>query len=112
MSTSVSAVEDSLDAVFDALANQPRREIVSRLARGPMTTPELGRLFGFSKQALNRHVGLLDNAGLITRTAAPPPIWGTLWLTLRAERNKMRVRNLIAAVVALATLAGARRRAR
>jgi len=65
----VSAVEDSLDAVFDALANQPRREIVSRLARGPMTTPELGRLFGFSKQALNRHVGLLDNAGLITRTA-------------------------------------------
>jgi DNA-binding transcriptional ArsR family regulator len=64
----VSAADDRLDAVFDALANQPRREIVSRLARGPMTTPELGRLFGFTKQALNRHVALLDKAGLITRT--------------------------------------------
>jgi DNA-binding transcriptional ArsR family regulator len=57
-----------LDAVFDALANESRREIVARLAGGPATTPELGQLFGFSKQALSRHVGLLDGAGLVRRT--------------------------------------------
>jgi len=57
-----------LDALFDALANRPRRQIVARLASGPMTTPEVGRHFGFSKQALSRHVGVLEGAGLIERT--------------------------------------------
>jgi len=58
----------ALDTVFDALANEHRREIVMRLARGSMTTPEIGRHFGFTKQALSRHVGLLENAGLVSRT--------------------------------------------
>jgi len=57
-----------LDAVFDALANERRREIVTRLAGGSMTTPEIGRHFGFTKQALSRHVGLLESAGLVSRT--------------------------------------------
>jgi DNA-binding transcriptional ArsR family regulator len=57
-----------LGAVFDALANEPRREIVARLAKGSMTTPEIGRHFGFTRQALNRHVGILEDAGLIRRT--------------------------------------------
>jgi DNA-binding transcriptional ArsR family regulator len=57
----------ALDPIFGALANQTRREIVARLARGPMTTPAIGRLFGFSRQALSRHVGLLEQAGLIQR---------------------------------------------
>jgi DNA-binding transcriptional ArsR family regulator len=56
-----------LDGVFDALANERRREIVARLARGSMTTPEIGRYFGFTKQALSRHVGLLEGAGLVSR---------------------------------------------
>jgi DNA-binding transcriptional ArsR family regulator len=64
----VSGPAGTLDTVFDALANQPRREIITRLARGAMTTPEVGRHFGFSKQALNRHVSLLEGAGLIERT--------------------------------------------
>ena len=57
-----------LDRVFDALANEPRREIVARLSRGPMTTPDVGRHFGFSRQALSRHVSVLEAAGLIART--------------------------------------------
>jgi len=37
-----------------------------------MTTPEIGRHFGFTRQALNRHVGILEDAvdrstGLIAR---------------------------------------------
>ena len=58
----------ALDAVFDVLANERRREIVTHLARGSMTTPEIGRHFGFTKQALSRHVGLLEDAGLVSRT--------------------------------------------
>ncbi len=33
-----------------------------------MSTPEIGRQFGFSRQALNRHVGILERAGLVRRT--------------------------------------------
>jgi DNA-binding transcriptional ArsR family regulator len=64
----MSAEGAALDAVFEALSNDRRREIVTRLAGGPMTTPEIGRHFGFTKQALSRHVGLLESAGLVSRT--------------------------------------------
>jgi predicted transcriptional regulator len=64
----MSTAPSTLDSVFEALANEKRREIVTRLSRGPMTTPEIGRHFGFTKQALCRHVGLLESAGLVTRT--------------------------------------------
>jgi DNA-binding transcriptional ArsR family regulator len=64
----MSAEAASLDAVFDALANEHRREIVRRLARTPMTTPEVARHFGFTKQAMSRHVGVLESAGLVSRT--------------------------------------------
>lgn len=56
-----------LDLAFDALASAPRREIVARLAQGPTMTPELGREFDFSKQALSRHVAVLEQAGLVRR---------------------------------------------
>lgn len=56
-----------LDRVFSALASVPRREIVARLAQGPVTTPELRRDFDFSKQALSRHLQVLEDAGLAQR---------------------------------------------
>jgi DNA-binding transcriptional ArsR family regulator len=58
----------ALDIILDALANEPRREVLVRLAAGPMTTPEVGRGFGFSKQALSRHIAILESAGLVRRT--------------------------------------------
>ena len=57
----------TLDATFDALASEPRRAIVEQLGEGSLTTPELGRQFDFSKQALNRHVAVLERAGLVRR---------------------------------------------
>lgn len=57
----------TLDRVFDALANESRREIVSQLSSGSATTPELGRRFTFTKQALNRHLQVLEEAGLVER---------------------------------------------
>ncbi len=56
-----------LDRAFFALANQPRREIVAHLAKGPATRPELGRLFDFSKQALGKHVAVLEQANMVSR---------------------------------------------
>lgn len=55
------------DLVFDALANRARRDIVVRLSRGGATTPDLGRDFEITKQALSRHLRLLEDAGLIER---------------------------------------------
>jgi DNA-binding transcriptional ArsR family regulator len=60
--------EAVLGSVFDALANAQRRAILARLARGPVSTPEIASRFGFTKQALSRHLTVLENAGLIQRS--------------------------------------------
>jgi DNA-binding transcriptional ArsR family regulator len=57
----------ALDAVLTALANEHRRDIIARLSHGTMTTPAIRRQYGFTKQALSRHVGLMESAGLISR---------------------------------------------
>lgn len=56
-----------LDRTFDALANEHRRDIVRRLRGGPIDTPTIGAEYPMSKQALHRHVVVLEEAGLITR---------------------------------------------
>lgn len=58
---------EALDQVFEALASEHRRHIVGRLAAGPVETPALGAHFDMSKQALQRHLQLLEGAGLIER---------------------------------------------
>lgn len=57
----------TLDPVFDALASEHRRRIVDHLAIGPLDTPTLGAKFDMSKQALNRHLLVLEEAGLVER---------------------------------------------
>lgn len=57
----------TLDRVFDALANEARREIVTALSCGPAATPDLGEEFDISKQALSKHLQILEAAGLIAR---------------------------------------------
>lgn len=57
----------TLDPVFDALASEHRRRIVDHLAVRPLDTPTLGAKFNMSKQALNRHIVVLEDAGLIER---------------------------------------------
>lgn len=65
----MSAAPDQLDRVFSALASAPRRTIVERLAVGPTVTPTFTKEFEFSKQALSRHLKVLQSAGL-TQSAA------------------------------------------
>src|ERR1700761_3974888 len=63
-------VEDqaAIDAVFHALASQPRRELVLRLSGGPLTVGELAAPLDMSLAAAAKHVQVLERAGLIHRT--------------------------------------------
>jgi DNA-binding transcriptional ArsR family regulator len=60
--------QTALGAAFDALANEERRRILRRLARGAATTPEIASQFRFTKQAMSRHVAVLERAGLVGRS--------------------------------------------
>ena len=60
--------EAALDLAFTALGDPVRRAIVARLSRGEATVNELAELFPITKQAVSRHIGVLAEAGLITRS--------------------------------------------
>ena len=62
------AAPDAMDAVFHALASQPRRALVLRLAAGPLTVGELAAPLDMSLAAAAKHVQVLERAGLIHRT--------------------------------------------
>lgn len=62
------STDEDLDKAFMALADPVRRAIVARLSRGPATVNELAEPFSITKQAISRHIGVLEQAGLITRT--------------------------------------------
>lgn len=57
----------TLDRAFDALANDCRRDIVLRLSVQPLDTPALLDAYDMSRQAFNRHLKVLEDAGLIER---------------------------------------------
>ena len=63
------ASETELDAVFGALADSTRRAILARLAEGEATVAELAAPLPISQPAVSRHLKVLENAGLITRTS-------------------------------------------
>lgn len=62
------SADDRMDRAFLALADPVRRSLVARLSRGPATVNELADPFDISKQAVSRHIQVLEKAGLITRS--------------------------------------------
>jgi DNA-binding transcriptional ArsR family regulator len=60
--------EERLDRAFAALADPVRRQIVARLSRGPATVNELAAPFDITLQAVSKHIAVLEQAGLVTRT--------------------------------------------
>src|SRR5688500_5953978 len=57
---------DHLDAVFKALADQSRRELLDRLrAQSGQTLGELCGSLDMSRQAVSKHLGLLEAANLV-----------------------------------------------
>jgi DNA-binding transcriptional ArsR family regulator len=57
----------SLDAVFSALADPTRRDILQRLSEGEASVSELAEPFEMSLPAVSKHLGVLEDAGLVTR---------------------------------------------
>jgi len=62
------ADDDVLDRTFAALANSTRRSILARLAEGEAGVNELAEPFDLSLPAVSKHIKVLEEAGLITRT--------------------------------------------
>jgi len=59
---------DPLSVIFAALADPTRRAILTRLADGDATVTELAEPFSISLPAISRHLKVLENAGLISRS--------------------------------------------
>lgn len=58
---------DQLDAVFSALADPTRREILSRLAEEELSVTEIALPYKISQPAISKHLKVLEHAGLIVR---------------------------------------------
>ncbi len=57
-----------LSRVFAALADPTRRDMVARLAAGDATVNELAAPYAVSLQAVSKHLKVLEDAGLVSRT--------------------------------------------
>ena len=62
------ASADPLSRVFSALADPTRRDMVARLSLADATVNELAEPYDVSVQAISKHLRVLENAGLVTRT--------------------------------------------
>lgn len=61
------SASDDMDPVFDALANEHRREIMLALALQPRSISELAGLRGLTLPAIHKHVRVLENAAMVRR---------------------------------------------
>ncbi len=59
---------DPLSRVFAALADPTRRDIVARLALGDATVNQLAEPYDVTVQAVSKHLKVLGDAGLVSRT--------------------------------------------
>ena len=57
---------DELDVVLRALADPTRRSVVERLAKSPAVVSELAAPFSMALPSLMQHLGVLEDARLIT----------------------------------------------
>ena len=58
------------DAVFAALSDPTRREVIGRLAREPLSASALAGELPISRQAVAKHLAALDRAGLVAARRA------------------------------------------
>jgi DNA-binding transcriptional ArsR family regulator len=110
MSLAIEA-DEQLDRAFLALADPVRRALIARLSRGAATVNDLAEPFAITKQAVSRHIQVLEAAGLITRSRdgqrrpchlAPAALESlTGWIDtyrLEAERRFRRIDAVIAEI--------------
>ncbi len=61
---------DALSQMFAALADPTRRDLVARLTDGDATVGQLAAPYRVSVQAISKHLKVLEQAGLVSRSAA------------------------------------------
>ncbi|RKS75648.1 DNA-binding transcriptional ArsR family regulator [Motilibacter peucedani] len=59
--------DQTLDALFTALSDPTRRDIVARLSAGEATVTELAEPYSMSMQAVSQHIRVLERCGLVSR---------------------------------------------
>jgi DNA-binding transcriptional ArsR family regulator len=59
---------DQLSATFAALADPTRRAILARLLTHDASVVELAKPFHMTTRAVSKHIGVLEAAGLVTRS--------------------------------------------
>jgi DNA-binding transcriptional ArsR family regulator len=59
--------DDEVDRIFRALADRTRRDIVRRTLVGEFTVSQLASRYAMSFAAVQKHVAVLEGAGLITK---------------------------------------------
>jgi DNA-binding transcriptional ArsR family regulator len=62
------AMSDELSRVFAALADPTRRDLVARLTDGDATVGDLAAPYDVSLQAVSKHLKVLEEAGLVSRS--------------------------------------------
>ncbi|WP_269857386.1 ArsR/SmtB family transcription factor [Streptomyces sp. RPT161] len=60
--------DERLSRAFTALADPTRRDIIARLSLGDATPGQLAEPFDVSLQAVSKHLKVLEDAGLISRS--------------------------------------------
>jgi DNA-binding transcriptional ArsR family regulator len=63
----VEGVEDRADAMFHALADQTRRDIMRRVLAGEHSVSSLAANYDMSFAAVQKHVAVLERASLLTK---------------------------------------------
>ena len=66
---------DNLDIVFSALADPTRRAILAMLLEDDMAVTDVAEPFQMSLAAISKHLGILAEAGLISREKRGRVIW-------------------------------------
>ena len=92
------------NAVFAALADPTRRQLLERLARGPTTATGIAVKFPVTRQALVKHLGALETAGMVAKERhgrevhyhleSAPLGEATAWLTTLSARWEQRLLRL------------------
>ena len=95
---------DQLSRVFAALSDPTRRDLVARLTDGDATVGDLAAPYDVSLQAVSKHLKVLEDAGLVTRSrdAQRRPVHleaevfdlMTAWIERYRQRAEERFRRL------------------
>jgi DNA-binding transcriptional ArsR family regulator len=62
-------MSDPVSRAFAALADPTRRDLVARLTDGDATVGQLAAPYQVSVQAISKHLKVLEQAGLVSRSA-------------------------------------------